>query len=240
MQASQPTVLGVGVFSSASTWVVNVALALMREAGRPDATLHFADSWADWCAAPADVPLVVKSHHADAAMVAHAAASGIPVLISLRHPCDAAASLVTRFGLAPDDAAMRVAYSYAACARALAAPRHLVLRYEDGLLGALSGVQRIAAHLRMPVAPARMFEIAEAHTPMRIAAHLRALRANGVFDDRPAAQQWEAATHWHPNHVGDGRIGKYTEILPSNVISEIIQKTRDFLAAFGAEPALAV
>ena len=239
MPAAQRTVLGVGVFSSASTWVVNVALALLREAGQADATLHFADSWAEWCAAPGDVPLVVKSHHADAAMVAHVAAAGIPVIISLRDPCDATASLIARFGLAPDDAANRVIGSYAACARALAAPRHLVLRYEDGVLGALPGVQRIAAQLRSPVAPARLAEIAEAHAPARIAAHLRALRASGVFDDRPAAVQWEAATHWHPNHVGDGRVGKYAEILSPEIIATLREKTREVAAAFGLDPALA-
>ena len=233
-------ILGVGMFSSASTWLVNVAMALLRAVGAPDVRLHFADSWAEWPDPSVAGTLVVKSHHADTAMLNYAALHEVPVLISLRDPCDAAASLVARFDSPPVEAAGWVVASYAACARALAVRRHLVLRYEERSLGGLTGVRAIARHLGVALTPEQLAGVAQTHAPSRIKAYIRSLHETGVFDDRPASAQWDAATHWHPNHVGDGRVGKYSDILPAEIIADLRRRTAEDEEMFNnAEPVAA-
>jgi hypothetical protein len=231
-------VLGVGMFSSASTWLVNVTMAVLREGGASDVALHFADSWAAWPHAASSGTLVVKSHHADAAMLNYAALNEIPVLISVRDPCDATASLVARFGHPQEDAAKWVIASCEACIRALAVRNHIIFRYEDGDLGRFTGVRAIARHLGMRLSDVQVFRIAEVHEPSRIDAYIRSLHETGVFDDRPPSAQWDAATHWHPNHVGDGRVGKFADILSDDVVSDLRRRTAAFECLFRAAPVL--
>jgi hypothetical protein len=54
-------------------------------------------------------------------------------------------------------------------------------------------------------------------------------------DDNPRLQ-FDAASHWHPNHVGDGLVGKYARKLTDDQIMAVEIAGRDFMERFGYAP----
>ena len=54
-----------------------------------------------------------------------------------------------------------------------------------------------------------------------------------AFGAAPTPDHFDPATHWHPGHVGDGRMGKYAEFLTAAQQEEILTRTRDYCKRFG-------
>jgi hypothetical protein len=122
--------------SSGSTWLFNAVAELLRHtavAAQPDQVAQFyADRMADFPEL-VEMPdyLVVKTHTADAPLRLLWRIAGGPLLITVREPRDAVASLMSRFGF-PFDIALKNVQDAAACMVDLAAfGASLILRYED-------------------------------------------------------------------------------------------------------------
>jgi hypothetical protein len=246
-----------GLPGSASTWVLNVVLQLLRL--RNDGSVpipFFVDESAAavppqqeaviarslYAHAPAKALessgcLVVKSHVPGPLMLRIARATRSPVIVSVRDPRDAVCSLMARFGL---DFATSVAF-VATSAEALATldGTSLVLRYEDDFVSTAATVRTIAALVGATCAEADCARIAAEFSREQVAMQLKALDQSGTFDpDRPAIEQFDPRNHWHPGHVSDGRRDKWCEVLTAAENAEIVRAVRPFLDRFGYAPGL--
>ena len=225
-----------GLYGSGSTWILNVVAEIERmKAPALKVAIVYSETLDDRLereAAGADV-LLLKAHMPDAAIRIAAAQTGLPVIVSIRHPHDGVASLMQRFSFSFDDAAGMVEKSCAALLRLIPVCKPLILRYEDRFTTGSSGIEKIAAHLGRELSDGEMASMARRLSSESVAAFIADLTATGYFDDRPFGFQSHPPTHWHPNHVGDGLIGKYASVLTEAQIVDVSERTGEFRARFG-------
>lgn len=235
MQPAPIRVLTMGLHGSASTWVYNVARELLL-ANYGEAAVHSCftirgEGLRDTPGATAQH--VVAKTHGWPALAEFASEWDAKLIVSVRDPRDAVVSLMQRFGETFDRSVRgigqdcRVAFG---CARA----RFPVLRYEDRFFEKPAAVEWIARHLGVAAAPAIRARIFAAYTTDRVrqfAAGVTALpperqRGNESF-------RFDSVTQITNSHIGDGRVGKWREVLDPGQGALLTTHFRPFLAAFG-------
>ena len=217
-----------GLFRAASTWAFNVTAEVARRGGAI-ARMIFAEDVATIAAQVDQGMVIVKSHNPAADMRLLVNAAKLTTIISVRDPLDCVASLMERFGETYEKALADVVDStHVLLATIEATPDALVLRYEDVDARGPSDVQRIAEHLGTVLLPASIDEIAERYGHVSVRAHIDALEASGVFDNRPPRNQYDAETHWHPGHLGSGASGRHNEVLSPGEAIAVAYATRRF------------
>ncbi len=230
-----PILLCAGQYGSASTWLYNLAHALLATV-RDERRIHrqFADSADDLPAAPDDRALVLKSHAPGAGLRWLLARAGGRAILTLRDPRDAAASLIQRFGFDYGLVARRVTDSAAALPllREAGVPL-LLLRYEDRFAERPATVAEVASFLGLAPDAARDAAIFARLTPAAVRAKIARLAAAGAYGPEPTAHSHDGVTHWHPGHVGDGAVGKFATLLTAGQAGDIIRRTRAYQEAFG-------
>lgn len=230
-----PVIIAAGLLGSGSTWAYNALRLLLLE--MPEARpLHcgFADCLAD-LHEPRETPgaLLIKTHMPDKGMRLFARATAAPVVLTVRDPRDACVSMMQRFGAGFDAMRQAVVTSADRLLGLTAARPALLLRYEDGFTRDPAAVARIAAFLRLKVAPDRLHAIAESLLPDRVAADIAAMTAAGAFGVSPTPERADPVTQWHPGHVGDGRSGKWRDLLDAEQAASIIKGAAEFARRFG-------
>ena len=230
-----PVVIAAGLYGSASTWAFN-AIRLLLEAAPGAAPVHggFADQLAE-LPEPQATPgsVVIKTHRPDRAMRLFARATAAPVVLTVRDPRDAIVSMMQRFGVSfADQRPHIVASAHLVVALASQRPR-LVLRYEDGFSRSEETVRRIAGFLGLRVPPERIGEIAASLMPDRVAADLAGMAKAGAFGETPDPLAADPVTQWHHGHVGDGRSGKWREVLRAEDAAGLCAELEFFCRGFG-------
>jgi hypothetical protein len=230
-----PIILCAGQYGSASTWLYNAVHALLADAlGEERVHRQFADSADSLPALPDDRALVLKSHAPTASLRWLVARSGGKVILTLRDPRDAAASLMHRFGFDYGLVSRRVSQSGAMLPPlAEAGLPLLMLRYEDGFAQRRETLAEVARFLGLAPDAARLDALFESLTPAAVRAEIARLEQAGAFGPAPTAHSHDGVTHWHPGHVGDGTVGKFARILTEGQVGDIIRRTRGYQAAFG-------
>jgi hypothetical protein len=225
-----------GLYGSGSTWVFNVVAEIERlKAPATKIATVYGDELNDKLegeAGGANV-IVLKTHIPDAAMRLVASQTGTPVILSIRDPRDGIASLMQRFSFGFDDAADMVGKSSAAILRLVAKCRPLILRYEDRFTAGHEGIEQIAAHLGRTLSDDELLPLVQKLSSETVATFVEGLMSSGYFDDRPFGSQCHPETQWHPNHVGDGLIGKYASVLTEEQIALVGSRTVEFRIRFG-------
>jgi len=160
--------------------------------------------------------LVVKNHIPHASLLALAGLTDAPILMSVREPKDAVASLMARFSYTFADAERAVAASAAALAQVGSHRANLLLRYEDGFFDDVATVRGVAFHLGLRVSRKTAQQIFDQLTPQQVVRKIAELQERGAFAPDCTATRFDLDTHWHPGHVGERRIGQfYTALSPS-------------------------
>lgn len=227
----------IGLHSSASTWVYNVARELLIAARGEGAVLAlYADRVEDVPneAARAGKWLVLKSHHGSDALDQWLAAERAVTLLSLRDPRDAALSMVQRFGVPLGRAAQRIADDCRRLVR-LAAAGPLLLRYEDRFFDDPAAPARIGSALGLapdPTAEAAAFARYATEAVRRFGENLAGLPPERLVSFGPTT--FDRVTQIHRRHVGDARSGKWRD-LPEPARGELSRFFRPFLERFGYE-----
>ncbi|WP_424362308.1 hypothetical protein [Methylocystis parvus] len=225
----------VGLYRSASTWVFNVCREIYARQGTPFSSLYADDPRPALLesVAAADV-CVVKSHIPDEAFQLIMAAYDPPAIVSIRDPRDCVASLMTQFGVAFEPALEMVEKSAGAMAAMPLMRGALVLKYESPGWRGAEGVLRIAGALNARISRGDAEEIAEKLSVGAVEAFLQQLDEAQYFDRSAAASgQFHKETHFHPNHVGDGRTGKFKAILTRCQERLTVAATQGFCRRFG-------
>lgn len=222
-------VLCLGLKSSGSTWLYNVAIRILKEDKRRVASFY-ADNFRmiPKGAEKADI-LVIKSHEpSDAILFLTRFARG-KMLLSVREPRDSTASLMQRFGHSFEGALrdMRVGSEH----MVRLAKGAMVLRYEDGFPEKEKTVGDIAKFLGVKLSPVARKRIFEALSRDAVKKTIRKLHGRKRDPDA-----FDLATQWHPGHVGDGRIGKFETVLTPQQQRQVSAATRSYARAFGYRP----
>lgn len=229
--AAPRVVLCLGLKSSGSTWLYNVAIRILKEAepGKGAVRAFFADN-------SAMIPdgaekariLVIKSHEPSAAILFLTRFARGRVLVTVREPRDSVASLMQRFGH-PFESALKDVREGGKHVMALARERRaLVLRYEDGFPDKERTIDEVAAFLGVEISASLRKRIFRSLTREAVQKKIETLHA-GETD--PNA--FDPTTQWHPGHVGDGRIGKFKSVLSAAQQRRIAAETKEYAKKFG-------
>lgn len=213
-----------GLPGSASTWAFNVVREFVS-GGTGRAASLYADRASDLLAALSATPaehVVVKAHALDRPMLALLRACGGHLILTTRDPRDSLLSMQDRFGHAERDVARQIALSAACAATVRDELPHLHLAYESRFPRHKSAVARIAAHLAIEADPARCEAIFDKLKVSVVRAQTNALAAQGLEGD-----WFDPQTHWHPNHVGNGRSEKWSGRMSS-------RRSEAYVGAFAA------
>lgn len=223
-----------GLHSSGSTWMYNLVREICGAASIPFVSTH-----RDWSAnLPWDSPgqplIIAKSHNPWSDFQALVSASSDPVVITVRDPRDAVASLMRRFpkgdGATFDKALATIEQS----AKVLVAVSQLreipVFRYEDSFVGAPETFDDVARLLGVELSSVQRDSILARLSPDGVRKTISDLESAGAIRGE---RVWDRETLWHANHVGDGRIGKWIEALTADQADEVMARTRDYCLAFG-------
>jgi hypothetical protein len=201
-----------GMYASGSTWAYNVMRALVTAQSAAGVTARFANTAADLAGmGDAAKDHVIKTHDLpdDAAALLHAAKPR--VVVTIRDPRDAVASLMTYqhypFQLALDATARSARFVTAVAERTGA----LLLRYESGFPDELATVDRIAAAIGIPPDPAAheaAFASFRRDAVERFIGGLESLPQ--AHHDPRSGDVFDPETQWHKHHAGrTGEVGRW-------------------------------
>lgn len=228
-------VVCLGLPRSGSTWLYNVARELLgrRYPEGPIACGFSDDFTAPQSKGPRPVRcFLIKAHNPNARFRALLNSTGVRLLMSIRDPRDAVVSLMQSFRLPFRDAAGAVYSSARALAQTAQCRPGLLLRYEDGFPNHVATVQRIGEALGCTDEAPVLRKIHEELSAARVSERVRELGRRGAFRPAPAFATWDPQTQWHPDHLGDGRVGKFTECLTTAQIRRLEQHFAFFMAQF--------
>lgn len=226
-----PLVLVAGLYGSGSTWAYNAIRMLLGDHGPVRA--GYSDEGDRPPPGDSSWPMVIKCHLPDLQMRRLARLRSATVVLTVRDPRDAVASTTRRFHLPLEDVRRAVTVS-AERLRALAdvAPV-VVLRYEDGFPKQRDTVARLARALLLETATERIDEITDSLRADRVGALITSMARDGAFGENPAPLSVDAVTQWHPAHLGDGRVGKYMDLLSVEDADAVMADTAPFCRRFG-------
>ena len=235
VRPGKPRVFGCfGQHGSGSTWMFNLVREICLAEGVDFVSVH-RDSKANlpWDA-PGSPLIVAKSQNPMADLESYIVDSGEPAVITVRDPRDAVVSFMQRFpnSLATsfEEALKAIAWSGERLV-ALSRLRKLpVFRYEDKFIGSVETFDRIAAMLRVIPSATHRAEILAALEPEAVKKKIGRLEAAGSIRGEAI---WDRETHWHANHVGDGKVGKFRDNLSVAQENEILRQTREYCDHFG-------
>jgi hypothetical protein len=206
-----------GVYASASTWAFNLVRE-MALATRPvgGVSPHFCAGAYDTARMDAPGLHIVKTHEiTDAATLAGIESRARKLLITVRDPRDAVASMMDyqkhgfEHALAHVEAAVRL------CARLAGDPRALVFNYESGFAARPATAAEIATHFGFALGAAETTRIFEALRRDKVEAYIATLPSlPGVLRERVSGDLLDPRTHWHSHHAGrSGESGRWRRTL---------------------------
>lgn len=208
-------VLCLGMPRSGSTWVFNVVRALLAEASEDFTSLYAetGEQFAERCP-PGARNVLIKAHAVDNVLARMLDAAGATSILTWRDPRDVVASMAAvRLG-----DILSLARSASGTASALldywdGHQDALCLRYEDGFAADVRTIQRVAEHLALKPDAGRVQEIYDALDLETLRGELDRW-SSGLDDEADFRTHVDPATHWHKDHLGDGRVGKWRAIAP--------------------------
>lgn len=229
-----------GMYGSASTWTFNVVQKIAGSLAptKPVTPLFVAHTLPD--RDENSGTLVVKTHGTDVARELARRAEAI--IITIRDPRDAIASLM-RYNKTPFDLALRVTDASAAtCARFMSHRRSVLLRFEDRFFDDPATVERIAAMFPgvLPLSESRrIFDELRRAAVDAFIANLEALpTTESSLDDLTG--QWDTydeVTGWHKHHAGrDAEVGRWRRELSDRQVLTIESHMQPLMERLGYLP----
>lgn len=229
-------ILCTGLFSSGSTWLFNVVAGLLREGTEHKKVAQFfADTPESFPKTALDCDyLVVKNHQPSKSLLMLATLTDAPILLTLREPTDAVASLMTRFAMHFAEAKNHAAASADVLSRIDQSRVNLTLRYEDEFFNKVETIEEISSCLGLEIPSATARKVFDLLTPQEIMRKIEAFWEDGTFvEGRPAGAQHDPLTHWHPRHVGDRQVGKSRDVLSPVERADVAVSTHTYCEKFG-------
>jgi hypothetical protein len=222
-----------GLFASGSTWTFNLIRRMFQDT-QIVSEYFDSDIPLTWLSARAnDGRLALIKTHKPSDFLLGAAFVGCPVVLTIRDPRDAVASLISRFSYHPKDATREVARSASRLLSLKMVSTPLVLRYEDKYFVDVNTPIHIARVLDIEMTTEKASALLNDLSADAISRFIAAKVADGTLKGADAKNEFDAETHWHPRHIGDQKVGKYREVLTKSEIRVVMGKTQAFMREFG-------
>jgi Sulfotransferase domain len=228
-------IISFGLPRSGSTWVYNALRRLLAVRTAPIAL--FSDNLA---ATPMNWPaqgqaLLVKTHDPSAEMISFASFVNAKWIVCVRDPRDCVVSAMEVFGVSATDAVSFVEKSLRAWVALTAAVHDIFLiRYED--ISDRSKICReMAEYLGIDVDVDLIDKIVEELEPDSVKNIIDGAIQEGVLDPENPVSSWMPEQQWHPNHIGDGKIGKFMSRLNLAISRRLFSIHHDFFERFRYE-----
>ena len=225
-----------GMYASGSTWLYNAVRLVAARSLLEQAV------WSGYVAAAGDLPPcdpgvlhLMKSHDLDPATAALLDQRAGRILVSLRDPRDAVASLMRHMRHDFGAALARVERSARFCAVYASDPRATVLRYEDGFIDDPATLDRIARLIGGALAPETRASIFAATRRAAIEAFIAGLPSRpSTLRDAPSGDMLDPETQWHAHHAGrTGNVGVWRDLLDDARARRVLRRLGPCLAAWG-------
>jgi Glycosyl transferase family 2/Anp1/Sulfotransferase domain len=223
-----------GLHSSGSTWMFNLVREICRASNINFISAH-RDGFVNLPRDEAGTALIIAKTHAPwDDYIQYIAENHEPAVLTIRDPRDAIVSLMQRFpetsGKTFETALQSVAWDTVRLLKVQRALNLPVFRYEDQFVGSNETFEQIARMLGVTISLADRDSILAGLEPGTIRRHLEHLANSGVINGE---KEWDRESHWHANHVGDGRIEKYRDFLTEEQSDRVVEQTREFMELFG-------
>jgi len=177
--------------------------------------------------------LVVKTHIPSRSLQFLITVAAGRVLLTVRDPRDAIASVMQRFGHRFDAALSEISLGAQRMVEFAKLYDPPVFRYEDRFYEDPDMLRTFCLLLSVRLSSSERERIFTAHTREAVARTIETLQQRGTFGRDADPDRFEPRTHWHPGHLGDLVIGKYREILSPKQQRTAFDMTRQFCRAFG-------
>ena len=231
-----------GMYASASTWTFNLVQQIVAslQPERPVLARFVADELPSPEQA-ASRTVVVKTHAATA--YAELAQRATAIIITIRDPRDAIASLLTH-NHPPFDVALNVTEATAGmCGHFMSDPRALLLKFEDRFFDDPATVDRIAARIPGVLSAADSARIFAGLRREAVDAFIAGIEtlpsAETAFDE--ITGKWDThdqITGWHKHHAGrSAEIGRWRRELTPEQVAAIERRLGHWMERFGYAPA---
>jgi hypothetical protein len=244
-------ILCAGAKSSASTWLYNVIAEILRRrdaaeaasyvrsegapnrrgenvkqfyADSPDAFPSF-DSYSDM--------LVIQTQRPSTALCAMANRQRLQVVMTIREPRDAMASLMKRFGYSFSAAFRAVAAGNTQMVDLLRSSSPLLFRFEDRFYDREATIPMVAEFLGIELAAPLVREIFNGLTREAVSRRIETLRQSGAFGSARQPVVHDPQTRWQLGHVGDIAIGQHAELLSREQQKSVLEVTAEYCWEFG-------
>ena len=212
----------------------NLAAGILKIGGRTDVKTIYLDEMDEAAAQGLGGAAFVlaKSHSPRPSLRSLIDPARLPVIMTLREPRDAVASMMLRWNIGFDLALSRVRRSGTALANFADCPA-LRFRYEDGFTTDGRCVDAVAKLLGVALPAADRAALLADLSPQIVRQRIESWRQAGVLGCGAPDVEYEPETHWHLDHVGDGEVGKWRRVLGPIRAARVILATRSYARAFG-------
>ncbi|WP_333896738.1 sulfotransferase domain-containing protein [Brevundimonas aurantiaca] len=208
-------IITLGTQASASTWVFNAVRAIFS-ANALDAMSGMSEVGSEFLGVmkPDVDHFILKAHRLDQNILHLARLSAAKIIVTTRDPRDVLASQKERFDADYREQIGSLSCSLTSIASLPPELEIMYLRYEDRFFERADTIRQLAHFLSLPITDEQCASIASAHSAESVKARISAwVDTEGCSNP----DWWDTASHWHPGHVGDGRSGKFSEIIPDVV-----------------------
>ena len=204
-----------GLYASASTWAFNV-LREMAAAQGPVKTHFLSTSFSPPSLAAPNTTHLIKSHEVEnQAALAWLTANATHILVTLRDPRDAIASLMPYHNYDFPRALDYVHKATALCVRFAPDRRAKVLHYETAFFDDPKTLTAFNDFLALQTPPQTLAQIFANSRRETIETYIASLPTKpGVLQERTTGDLLDPETHWHTHHAGrTGTSGRWQTLL---------------------------
>jgi hypothetical protein len=219
-------VLTIGTQASASTWVFNVVrkiFAIHRPWALSNMGEHGGTALTSLGRGTKDA--VFKVHFLDQAMANLLLLADSKVIVTHRDCRDVIVSNDQRFGMSHQDTIRSLSRTLTDILALPTDLQTLHLNYEDGFASKLQTVQEIADFIGLPI-DGQQASLIHADLAPRVIKNK--ISEWMMAHPELAESDWDRTTQWHPNHLGDGLVGKWREQLPADISLAAVQSLAPF------------
>jgi len=218
-----------GPYSTASTWVYNVVSSIYSSFVAEESFALYAG---DASYLLANTPLrfdnlIIKAHFFDNNLIRVLTRFDTRIIVTSRDPADIVVSYHRRSNNEILHIIRDISRSWASITEARTLFPALTLRYENCFTSTRSSLDAITSFLGREVSDSKLDAIFENH---QIDTLRKSLSSENSDHALSITHSPDHKTQWHLDHIGDGRVGKGKEILPSTLVQSLSH-------AFWAHPA---
>jgi hypothetical protein len=227
-----------GMYGSGSTWLFNVTSAILRLSERHRQVVQMYEE-ADKNRLKIylknqNVVFVVKAHRTNIGVETTVRKSSARILISIRHPCDSAVSLMERFGFDFHKSLALVKESASSVIRIMDTVepyRWTIIRYESPTAFLSDQIRYISRFLDCEIDEEHSMSLESSFSKENLSEEIAQMFDSGTMT--AASLDYEPTSHWHRNHIGTGIVGKYKSLLNDEQIDAVYLATESIFKRFG-------